>query len=168
MSDDEFFTSIVKNIDINEDLNLRLTPTANRKALFNDFSNHNKDQPSPINCDYYDISSKIPHSNNCNYSMFHLNMASLGLHKDELVTSLSMLDFEFDMIAVTETKIKAGIDPTYDLSLQGYKHYQTPTESDKGGVIIYVKNHIDIKRRKDLEEKMYKSRELESVSIGIP
>ena len=99
--------------------------------------------------------------------MFHLNLASLGLHKEELVTSLSLLEFEFDMIAVSETKIKVGTDPSYDLSLTGYKHYQTPTECDKGGVIIYVKNNIDVKRRTDLEEKMYKSRELESVFLEI-
>ena len=48
--------------------------------------------------------------------MFHLNLASLGCHKEELVTSLSLLDFEFDIIAVTETRIKAGIDPIYDVS----------------------------------------------------
>ena len=53
------------------------------------------------------------------------------------------------------------------MSLTGYKHYQTPTECDKGGVIIYVKNNIDIKRRADLEKRMYKSKELESVFIEI-
>ena len=62
--------------------------------------------------------------------MFHLNLASLGLHKDELVTTLSLLDFEFDIIAISETKIKAGIIPIYDLSLPGYLPHQTPTESD--------------------------------------
>ena len=79
--------------------------------------------------------------------MFHLNLASLGLHKDELVTSLSLLSFEFDMIAVSETKIKAGTEPIYDLSLAGYLHYQTPSESDKGGVIIYTKENVITKRR---------------------
>ena len=44
-----------------------------------------------------------------------------------------------------------------------YKHYQTPTDADKGGAIIYVKRNIDIKRRTNFKERMYKSRELESV-----
>ena len=99
--------------------------------------------------------------------MFHLNLASLGRHKEELVAVLSLLNFEFDIIAITETKIKAGIEPIYDLSLPGYSHYHTPSECDKGGVIIYVKENIDIKRRNDLEEKMYKSRQLESVFLEI-
>ena len=167
LPDNESFTSIVKNIDINEDLNLQLTPPPTLKRLFTDLSSHNKDEPSPINCDYYDSSSRIPSCNNANHSMFHLNLASLGRHKDELVTALSLLDFQFDIIAITETKIKAGIEPNYDQTLPGYKHYQTPTESEKGGVIIYVKGNIDIKRREDLERKMYKSSELESVFLEI-
>jgi len=35
--------------------------------------------------------------------MLHLNLASLGLHKEELATLLSLLNFDFDVIAVTET-----------------------------------------------------------------
>ena len=119
LTDDEFFTSIVKNIDIAEDINLHITPKRTLKTLFNDFSSHNKEEASPINCNYYDLTSKIPFSNTSKHSMFHLNLASLGLHKDELVTSLSLLDFEFDIIAVTETRIKSGRDPIYDISLPG-------------------------------------------------
>ena len=99
--------------------------------------------------------------------MFHLNIASLGLHKEELVTSLSLLDFDFDMIAITETKIRKGKNPIFNPELPGYKHYQTPSECDKGGTLLYFKNHFKHKRRKDLEEKMYKSCELESVFIEI-
>ena len=168
LSDDKFFTSIVKNV--NEDLNLRVTPVATLKTLFNDFSasSHN-DGDTDINCQYYDLSSNIPFSSSNRHSMFHLNVASLGLHKEELVTSLSLLDFEleFDLIAVSETKINANVSPIHDLSLTGYKYFHTPTESEKGGVIIYAKRNIDIKRRHDLENKMYKARELESVFLVI-
>ncbi len=99
--------------------------------------------------------------------MFHLNIASLGLHKEELVTSLSLLDFDFDVIAVTETKIRKGKKPIFNPELPGYKHYQTPSECDKGGTLIYFKDHFKHKRRKDLEEKMYKACELESVFVEI-
>ena len=37
----------------------------------------------------------------------------------------------------------------------------------QGGVIIYAKEDVTTKRRYDLEEKMYKSRELESVFLEI-
>ena len=144
-----------------------MTPTTTLQSLFNDFTSHNMEDTSPINCDYYDLSSKIPFSNKSKHSMFHLNLASLNLHKEELEVCLAHLDFEFDIIAVTETKIKKSSNPIFDLTLNGYKYYQTPTESAKGGVLIYVKENINIKRRTDLENLMYKSRELESVFIEI-
>ena len=60
LSDDEFLTSVIKNIDIKEDLNLSLTPRATLKTLFNDFSSHNRDEPTSMNCDYYDLTSQLP------------------------------------------------------------------------------------------------------------
>ena len=73
-----------------------------------------------------------------------------------ILTAFSLLDLQFDMITLSETKSKDGIGPIFDLSLPGYKHYLTTTESD-GGVIIYAKDNIIIKKRDDLEEKNYKS-----------
>ena len=74
LSDDEYFTSIIKNIDVKEDLNLRISPSSSLKTLFTDFSNQNQnDDECTINCDYYDISAQIP---------FALDVSSLGLHKD--------------------------------------------------------------------------------------
>ena len=80
LSDDEFFTSIVRNIEINEDLNLRISPTPTLKMILVVTMRMNHHQL----IDYYDLSTHIPFSNNCKHSMFHLNLASLGLHKEEL------------------------------------------------------------------------------------
>ena len=130
----------------------------------NDIENSNDE--SPINCCYYDYTTAIPKANDKDVSMFHLNIASLGLHKEELETSLALLNLDFDVIAITETKIRSGIDPIFDLSLNGYNApFQTPTESANGGALLYVKDNIDCKRRIDLERIMYKSCELESVFI---
>ena len=167
LSNDQYFASIVKNVEINENMNLKLSPSPVLKTLFNNLDNHNKDESNAINCSYYDFTTPIPNSNKKNNSMFHLNLASLGLHKDELVTALSLLNFEFDVIAVTETKIKAGIAPIFDPSLTGYKHFLTPTECDKGGALLYIKEDINCKRRLDLEKIMFKSCELESVFIEV-
>ena len=86
--------------------------------------------------------------------MLHINLASLGRHKDELIASLSMLPFDFDIIAISETRIIKDIKHNYE----GYDQHYTPTESTKGGVLIYVKNNIEVKRRFDLEKKMYKKK----------
>ena len=54
-------------------------------------------------------------------------------NKQELQTILSLLDFKFDIIGLTETKIIKGIPPLFDPKINGYKSFSTPTESDKGG-----------------------------------
>ena len=167
ISDEEFITSIIKNIEYNEDLNLRISPPEGIARLFTDFSCQNDDEPVPINCDYYDATTRIPNANKPNHSIFHLNIASLGLHKDELVGALSLLDVQFDIIAASETKILKNIKPTYDIKLPGYEEYPVPTESSKGGVIIYVKDNIEHKRRFDLEAKMYEAGKLEGVFLEI-
>ena len=43
--------------------------------------------------------------NNNDFSLFHLNIASLSKHKKELETILTMLNFKFDVIGISETKI---------------------------------------------------------------
>ena len=165
ISDEEFITSIVKNVAYNEDLNLRICPSEGIKRLFTDFSNHNEDEAVTINCDYYDATTPIPNTNRPNCSMFHLNIASLAAHKDELIAAISLTNVEFDIIAISETRIIKGQDPTYDITLPGYKEYSTPTESTKGGVIIYMKEAINVKRRTDLESKLYEPGMLESVFL---
>ena len=84
-----------------------------------------------------------------------------------MVTAISLTDVEFDVIAISETKIIKNQDPIFDITLPGYKEYSTPTESSKGGVIIYIKDTINVKRRTDLESKMYESGKLESVFLEI-
>ena len=60
------------------------------------------------------------------------------------------------LIALTDTV------PIFDPLFSGYKPpFQKPTECEKGGALLYVKNSINCKRREDLEKIMYKSRELE-------
>ena len=158
----------MNNINIHENLNLKLFVPSDLKILFNDIDSLNKEDNNAINCCYYDYSSSIPNSNKNNNSMFHLNIASLGLHKDELVTSLSLLNIDFEIIAITETKVLTNTVPIFDPLLNGYQTpFQKPTESEKGGVILYVKNNINCKRREDLENIMYKSYELESVFIEV-
>ena len=71
-----------------------------------------------------------------------------------------MLNFKFDIIGITETKIIKNIAPNYDTSLKGYTSYETPTEGDKGGVSLYIAKHYNCKPRKDLDSIVYNSFEL--------
>ena len=88
--------------------NLIISTNSSLKTYFNDINNLNDnfndlDHDSPsINCNYVDISS------------FHLNIASLSKHKEELETILNMIDLKFDILGITETKIKSNIDHSFD------------------------------------------------------
>ena len=125
------------------------------------------DQITPLNCKYVDLNSfNYKYSKN-NFSLFHLNIASLALHKDELETLLKMLNYKFDVVGLTETKIKKEIPPIYDTSFTGYTLYKTDTESDCGGTALYIADHYNCKPRGDLDSIFYKTRELESTFVEI-
>ena len=82
------------------------------------------------------ISSKIP--KNC-FSIFHLNIASLEYHVDELKSLISVLNHDFDVIGITETKIKNS-EPLSNLKLEGYNFEFTPTNTSFGGTSLYVRD----------------------------
>ena len=121
----------------------------------------------PINCEYVDPDSFTHKNDNKNLSFLHLNIASLSKHKDELETMLKMINYQFDIIGISETKIEKNVTPIFDLNLQGYTYYGTPTESTKGGTLLYINNKLKCKPRKDLNENLYKSGELESTFVEI-
>ena len=154
------FSSDEKNRG-SESFNKEFLASENLKMFFqwiNDFNNQdlnnvesNEDDleltPS-IDCKYVDLNSfDIFKDDNKTFSIIHLNIASLEKHKDEVENVLSMLNFKFDLIGISETKIKNGIDPNFNVEIKGYKQLSTPTESDKGGGIIYIAKHHDCKPR---------------------
>ena len=97
-----------------------------------------------------------------NISLF---FSSLQFHKHDLNILLDSLNFEFDIIAISETKISKNMAPTTDISFEEYNTEDTPTEAEKGGTLLYIsKKHIH-KPRKDLE--IYQSKEIESTFAEI-
>ena len=126
-----------------------------------DEDNDGDDSP-PINCQYEDITSFKYTSNKKIFSLFHNNIASLSKHKQELEIILNILNFKFDVIGITESKIIKGITPVFDITLKGYNEYSTPTESDKGGALLYIAEHLYSIPRNDLDSAIYKPYELES------
>ena len=98
------------------------------------------------------LSSKFPKES---FSMFHINIASLSFHLDDLKMLLSILDHPFDIIAVSETKIKDDLEPVTNFSIPGYDFRHTPTKSDFGGVGIFYKNNLDFVVREDLSQSIH-------------
>ena len=136
-------------------------------TFHNDKISDEDDNFPPINCSYVDTENYHHKNKPHDFSLFHLNIASLGKHKDELEATLGMLHYNFDVIGLTETKIIKGIPPVYDTSLVGYKIYDKPTEAEKGGDLLYVAKHLKSIQREDLNSMLYKSKQLESSFVEI-
>ena len=139
---------IVTNLKtfVDQDSSLFLKPSEHLKHLVNQFNNMSS-QPDYINSDdpentvsskYYDIDElqnlKINNSNSL--SLFHINACSLSRNFDDLQHLLSCTNKNFDIIAITETRI------TKNVSIKNTKHFLlnystefTLTESSAGCIL---------------------------------
>ena len=73
------------------------------------------------------------------FTMFHMNIASLQAHIDELRSLLTLLDHPFDAICITETRLHEP-SPLVNVEITGYDFLHTPTTTTCGGAGIYVKS----------------------------
>ena len=107
--------------------------------------------PNIVNSKYYNIkefNGIKPDSSSC-FSITHVNLASLNKHIDDLHLILSLLDINFDIIAISEHKINN--EPSKNIDISGYhKFVFEPTKSTHGGTGFYVKENINFIERKDL------------------
>ena len=177
LNDNEFDISVKKGINLllNPNTNFKYSPSPTQQAMYDKLnilinqstSNDSEENSNDyLNCNYYNIDefNKEKFKSSKSFSILHLNIHSLQLHIDELRMLLEMLNFKFDIIALSESKLQGT--PIVDININGYHvPLSTPTNANKGGVIIYVANHINYKPRKDLH--IYDDKKLESVFIEI-
>ena len=123
------FDSFAK-FDVTETQNgsdIRLTPTPTQQIIIDklnnlirqqNFKTNDKDHDysnlpdnefdEPLTCSYYScedfVNAKIEAGKN--FSILHLNIHSIQRHVDELRTLLQALNFKFDIIAISESKLK--------------------------------------------------------------
>ena len=123
-------------------------------SLENTFSNTDQDS-SMVNCKYYETEEfKNLFSKSKSLSIFRLNISSLTKHFDELNTLLSLLEIQFSVIGITETKFSKNVVPSINFSLPNYSVEHTPAES--WGAMLYISNYLSYKLRKDLTNNLYK------------
>ena len=126
---------------------------------------------SPLNCNYFDYEdfNRANFKSSKSFSIFHLNIHSIQKHIESLRTLLLMLEsdsFEFNIIAISESKLKKNSSPLVDISIDNYHQpVSTPSEANKGGVLLYVNKKLNFKPRPDL--KIYSPRQLESAFVEI-
>ena len=91
----------------------------------------------------------------------------MSKHFDELNSLLSLLQCNFSIIGISETRILKGQEPISDFSIPGYSSVETPAESSAGGVLLYVSNYFAYKPRPYLNQIFNLSKHLESVFVEI-
>ena len=65
---------------------------------------------------------------------------------------LSAAKTKFDLIGITETKQQINKDFIKNVNLDGYQMYTEPSNSNAGGVAIYMNNKLDHFIRDDLSK----------------
>lgn len=174
LNDNQFTIVVNKGINYADEVELNLKPNSRDKRLMDRLKDvsrqlkgkNNDDLSTNINCSYYstDEFANLKLNPIKNFSIIHLNIHSIELHIEELRLTLELLNFHFDIICISESKIQKDIEPKVDINIDGYQQpLNTPSEAKKGGVLMYVKNGISFKPRPDLS--LYKPKELESVFI---
>ena len=86
--------------------------------------------------------------------MMHLNTSSLQLHFDELSTLISSSKKYFDIICISETRIKDNKDILVNIEITGYTFCQSPTKTACGGTLIYLNNNLSTKSLKDYNKSI--------------
>ena len=118
-----------------------------------------------LDCHYYNISELniIIVNHKKKFSFFHLNTSSLPYHFQDSDDLLKSLKNNFSIIGITENRLKVISEPLINIDLKNYNTESTPTESEKGGTLIYISSDLNGNVRNDL--KIYKVKELELISL---
>ena len=157
-----------------DDNTLVLKPPHNLSSLFNQFNDlttdKNEDTENVLNCKYFDVNDlrKLDIGNNqkkSSLSLFHLNISSLPKHIDSLENLIASTQINFDIIAISESRLNKDNVHAHNLNLQNYSFEYCPTESSAGGTVLYIKNSLSYISRPDLQ--LYKSNQLESNFVEI-
>ena len=81
---------------------------SNEEVLINKI-NDVIDNPDITNSQYYnkdEFNEAIKHCQDFGAKIFHMNISSLSYHFDNLHTLLASLELKFDILGITETRLK--------------------------------------------------------------
>ena len=92
----------------------------------------------------------LSYDKNKNSSVFHLNINSLQYHFDELQTYLSNCPIDFQILGISESRLKTDIWTTTNIQLPGFNIEHMPTKSANDGALLYIRDTINNRLRPDL------------------
>ena len=88
-------------------------------------------------------------ADNDQFTILNVNIRSLGKNLDKLKNCIKVLDHDFTIIGLSETHLKGKPHDFYNLPNYNME-YTNRIGREKGGVCLYISNHIKYKLRKDL------------------
>ncbi len=154
LDDDEFRYSLQyfhTSVEYNKFLSLKLNPFVLDDVINNDFANNLLNPNSDNSCNYiFDCSlDGVDVSFKDGFSILHLNSRSFYKNQDNIDSFLSDINFNFSVIAMSETWFKDDNSNLVDIS--NYSLVSAPRHNRRsGGSALYVHNSISFKVRNDL------------------
>ena len=98
------------------------------------------------NCKYYSISECYNSIESNNFNIFHNIVNGLEFKFENFHHFLTNAPIKFDTIAVTETTQRITNEFYTNIKLEGYTHFSTATNTNKGSTIIYTKTHLMLQK----------------------
>ena len=77
------------------------------------------------------------------FSIFHNNIVSINLNLENVELLLDELDFHFDVIGISETKITNSNESKAHLNISGYTFEHVPTPLASGGIGLFVNQSLN-------------------------
>ena len=107
--------------------------------------------PSNIDSNYLSIQDlSSSDTNHTDLSSLDMNIRSFSCHFDELQTLLVNVKVPFDVVAVSETWDSFKRPLKVNVEIPGYTFFSTRSQTQNGGVGLYIKSSLDPIPRSDL------------------
>ena len=127
--------------------------------------------PSNINSNYHNYSdfNNIKNDASSTFGIMHTNLASINKHFGDLNISLSLLNYEFEIIGITEHKILVESGPVTNIDFIDYHPFLfEPISTTHDGAGLYIKESLVYIERKDLQFNSPGNHESVFIEIIIP
>ena len=85
------------------------------------------------------------------FSILHINIRTLSLHYDELVSLSAHTNLNLDVIRVSEIWHSNDNPISSNVDIPGFTFFKTSSLSQNGGVGLYIRNTLTSKPRLDLD-----------------
>ena len=135
---------------------------SNNQLLFPDDDLENKPKYQCLTRkDFYEIQN----TTKSKQLYLHLNILSISYHVDDLAALVANCKTKPKVSGISECRIRTSRFPFSNINIDNYTYEYTPTESSKGGTLLYIDKSVKYKSKNDLH--LNKPKEIESTFIEV-